>query len=138
MKHYFSFAILFIALIVAYFFASYFDSNINFSVPHIASIEMPKFEKNNKDIKGNINIDAFRNNNAFNPHSLGKKEYNLILNMIYIGGTSKSCVINGLSFKEGEHRGNIKVIKIERNRVFVKVNKKLKWLNLKVVANEKS
>jgi len=141
MKHYFIFVFIVVAFVAANMVDGRFVRRVN--IPHIKRLNLPFFAENKHFEVCNINPTAFipescqivvRKKMA---KKVAEQPINLNLNMVYYSNGKAVCNINGKTLSEGSRFDGVRVVKIEKNRVLVRVNGRLKWLGVGVYANQK-
>ncbi len=141
MKHYLVFFLIVVAFVVAEMVDGRFIKRVN--IPHVKRLNLPFFAENKHFELSNINPSAFIPASCqmvAREKKRGKgrtKHINLTLNMVYYSNGRAVCNINGKTLSVGSGFDGVRVIKIEKNRVLVSVDGKLKWLGVGVYATQK-
>ncbi len=139
MKHYFVFIFVIVALVAADMVDGKLVKRV--SIPHVKRLNLPFFAESKHFELSNINPTAFIPSScqivAQKEESEKVKHINLTLNMVYYSNGRAVCNINGKTLSVGGGFDGVRVIKIEKNRVLVSVNGKLKWLGVGVYATQK-
>ena len=141
MKHYLVFVLIVVAFVVADMVDGRFIERVN--IPHVKRLNLPFFAKNKHFELSNINPSAFIPVSCQmiakekKVKKIAKHHINLTLNMVYYSNGRAVCNINGKTLSVGSGFDGVRVIKIEKNRVLVSVDGKLKWLGVGVYATQK-